>query len=125
MRQPNGYRIMTLNINCLVNSSSRIGLIDVLKRNQPHVLCLQEVNIPQVDLQDLVDPLKYSCSTNSIENSRGTAILRRKCLNIRGSTAVVVNRIAAVELEDYYIVNVNAHSGRAKRMERAELFAHN
>ena len=74
MRQPNGYRIMTLNINCLVNSSSRIGLIDVLKRNQPHVLCLQEVNIPQVELQDLVDPLKYTCFTNSIENGCGTAI---------------------------------------------------
>ncbi len=57
IRQPNGYRIMTFNINCLVNNSLRIALIDVLKRNQPHVLCLQEVNIPQIELQDLVDPL--------------------------------------------------------------------
>ena len=124
MRQPNGYRIMTLNINCLVNTNSRIGLVDVLRRNQPHVLCLQEVNIPQVELQDLVDPLKYNCFTNSVENGRGTAILWMKCLNVRDSTAVVVNRIAAIELEDYFIVNVYAHSGRAKRMERAELFAH-
>ncbi len=115
---------MTLNINCLVNNSSRIGLIDVLKRNQPHVLCLQEVNIPQVELQDLVDPLKYTCFTNSIENGRGTAILWRKCLNVCGSTAVVINRIAVIELEEYLFVNVYAPSGRAKRMERAELFAH-
>ena len=123
MRQPNGYRIMTLNINCLVNNSSRIGLIDVLKRNQPHVLCLQEVNIPQVELQDLVDPIKYKCFVNSSENGRGTAILWINSLNVHESTAVVVNRIAAIELENYVIVNVYAHSGRVKRRERAELFA--
>ncbi len=124
MIQPNGYRIMTLNINCLVNTSSRTGLIDVLVRNKPHVLCLQEVNIPQIELQDLIDSLNYKCFTNSSENGRGTAILWRNSINVLDSTAVVVNRIAAIELQDYFIVNVYAHSGRSKRKDRAELFSH-
>ena len=47
-RQPNGYKIMTLIINCIVNKSLRIGLIDMFKRNQLHVLCQEEVDIPQV-----------------------------------------------------------------------------
>ena len=107
-RQPNGYKIMTLIINCIVNKSLRIGLIDMFKRNQLHVLCQEEVDIPQV----------FGWSLNiyvlPTQNGHGTAYLWRKCLNVLESTAVVVNRVVAIELEDYFFVNVYALSGRAK-----------
>ena len=122
MRLPNGYRIMTLNINCLVNNNSRIGLLEVLKRSEPDVLCLQEVNIPENELQDLIDNLGYQCFSNSVENGRGTAILWKKSVEICGKKAVVVNRIISIELNEYLIINVYAPSGRALRMARGDLF---
>jgi exonuclease III len=124
MRLPDGYRIMSLNINCLINVNSRIGLLEFIKRNRPTVLCLQEVNIPQLELVDMIDPLNYDGFVNFTESERGTAVVWRKDLAVSGFKVVTENRILSVDYEKYTIVNVYGHSGRVKRNERAQLFSH-
>jgi exonuclease III len=99
MRLPDGYRIMSLNINCLINVNSRIGLLEFIKRNRPTVLCLQEVNIPQLELVDMIDPLNYDGFVNFTESERGTAVVWRKDLAVSGFKVVTENRILSVDYE--------------------------
>ena len=125
MRQLNGYRIWTLNINCLVNHSSKLGLLEFLRRNDPDFLFLQEVNLLQPELSEMIKPLRYSCYGNVTETGRGTAILWKESLVVTNLKIIVPDRIMSVDFGIYTFINVYGPSGRARRQERAELYSIN
>ena len=125
MRQLHGYRIWTLNINCLVNPSSKLGLLEFLRRNDPDLLCLQEVNLLQPELSDMIKPLRYNCYCNVTETGRGTAILWKETFIVTNQRTIVPDRLMSIDFGLYTLINVYGPSGRARRQDRADLYSTN
>ena len=61
-------KIMTANI-----ATSMLGLSDILKRDKPELLFLQEVNISTDNVNDIVSRLGYSveCNVDPLHPTRG------------------------------------------------------
>ena len=126
----NSLNINSLNINGLNNKDKQLMLIDFMKYNKTDILLVQEHNIRDINV--LSDELNNFChiSINPAICSRGgTAILINKKLpftvvNVEKSAD---SRILSMKIKLYsqflHLVNVYAHSGNKKTVEREELFS--
>ena len=123
---PNGtdIEIVSLNVNCLSRPASRIGLQDFLRTKKPDILCLQECNLQTAELLNIVRPVNYNCFSNAFsdENARGTAFIWKPFLEASEIRIIEEDRLMSVKFGGIVFINLYAHSGRGRRMERQRLF---
>ena len=121
----NTLTVITLNVNCLNNAASRVGLVDFLNRNKPDIIFLQECNMETEELQSIVRGPGYSCSSNVTPgdpNARGTAVLWQQGTEPEEFRTHQENRMMSCRLGNLRFVNLYAPSGRSRRMERRLFF---
>ena len=122
------FVICSLNINGLISKQDQI--INFMRYNKIDILLIQEHNIR--DITTLSNNLNEFChvSLNPAICSRGgTAILidRKLPFSILSVEKSADSRILSMKLKIYdqffHLVNVYAHSGNKKALEREELFS--
>ena len=123
MTLPNGKKIISLNVNCMSSQASQSGLRDLLRTQQPDLVFLQEINLPTIELEEIVEGLGFMAYTNVSDVGRGTGVVWRSNIPISNIRVVELDRIFAIDVDHLTIINVYGHSGRSKRMERRNLYA--
>ena len=122
-----GFVICSLNINGLINKQNQV--VDFMKYHNVGILLLQEHNIR--DMNKLSNDFNDFChvSLNPAICARGgTAILINRKLNftILSEEKSSDSRILSMKIKVYdqflHLVNIYAHSGNKKTVEREELF---
>ena len=104
---------------------SMLSIPDILKRDKPDLLFLQEINISSISVNDIVNRLGYSaeCNTDTLHPTLpGTAILWKTSLNIGQVHQLIERRAQSVKCAGETFLNVYAPSGSGNRRERWEFF---
>ena len=82
MTLPNGKKIISLNVNCMSSQASQSGLRDLLRTQQPDLVFLQEINLPTIELEEIVEGLGFMAYTNVSDVGRGTGVIWRSNIPI-------------------------------------------
>lgn len=101
-------KIGTLNIRGIATQRKHDFLWDFINQNRLDILCLQEVNVLQMEPEDL----EYGIITNvsiGVNEKRGTAIIFKKMLGLKATHKSPEGRIIRAEFENFTIVNVYAY----------------
>ena len=104
---------------------SMLSIPDILKRDKPDLLFLQEINISSESVNDIVNRLGYSaeCNIDTLHPTLpGTAILWKTSLNIGQVHQLIERRAQSVKCAGETFLNVYAPSGSGNRRERWEFF---
>ena len=104
---------------------SMLGLSDILKRDQPELLFLQEVNINTDTVNDIVSRLGYraECNIDPLHPTLpGTAIVWKNNLKVSEINQLVERRAQSVQFAGEHFINVYAPSGSGNRRNRWEFF---
>ena len=78
-------KIFSSNLNPCLDAKTRSGILDVLKRHQPDIWLMQEVNESREELPHLVQSSGYNSKCNILsdnENSRETAFVWKNTLDL-------------------------------------------
>jgi exonuclease III len=110
-------KIMTLNINGMTADTKYEMLTDTLRRNEIDIALLQEVTTNKLD-----DMPGYNTIYNIGTDRRGTAIMAKKCLEIKDVRRIPTGRGIAAQIGEIWIVNIYAPSGSARRREREHFY---
>ena len=113
-------KIMTANI-----ATSLLGLSDILKREKPELLFLQEINTCTDNVNDMVNTLGYraECNVDALHPTLpGTAIVWKNNLKVSELNLLIERRAQSVKCAGETFVNVYAPSGSGNRRERWEFF---
>ena len=116
----NTVKIMSANI-----AMSMLGLSDILKRDKPELLFLQEINISSQIVNDIVSRMGYSaeCNVDALQPTLpGTAIVWKSSLKVSEINQLIERRAQSVKCAGETFVNVYAPSGSGNRRERWEFF---
>jgi len=104
-------RFISWNVNG-IRSALKKGLLDFIAREQPDVLCLQEVRARPEQVAEVAWPTGYHCYWNPAQRAgySGTAIFTKKePLAVRPGIGVARHdtegRVLTLELADYFVVN--------------------
>ena len=123
------FVISTLNINGINNVNKQYQLIDFMKNNYIDILLLQEHNIRVHDaINKELDDFCHISINYAISSKGGTAILinRKVPFTIIREEKSADSRIISMRLKIYdqiiHIINVYAHSGNEKNVDRENLF---
>ena len=104
---------------------SLLAIPDILKRDKPDLLFLQEINVSSESVNDIVNRLGYSaeCNVDQLHPTLpGTAILWKTSLNIGQVHQLIERRAQSVKCAGETFLNVYAPSGSGNRRERWEFF---
>ena len=97
-------KIMSANI-----AMSMLGLSDILKRDKPELLFLQEVNISTDNVNDIVSRLGYvaDCNVDPLHPTLpGTAIVWKNNLKVSEINQLVERRAQSVNCAGEQFINV-------------------
>ena len=100
---------------------SMLSIPDLLKRDKPDLLFLQEIYSPSETVNDCVNKLGYSaeCNIDPLHPTLpGTAILWKTGLNIGLVHQLIERRAQSVICAEETYINVYAPSGTNNRRER-------
>ena len=104
---------------------SLLGLTDILKRDKPELLFLQEINISSQATNDIVSRFGYcaECNVDPLHPTLpGTAIVWKNNLKVSEVNNLIERRAQSVKCAGETFVNVYAPSGSNNRRERWEFF---
>ena len=104
---------------------SLLAVPEILKRDQPDLLFLQEINVSSESVNDTVGRLGYSaeCNVDPLHPTLpGTAILWKTGLNIGQINQLIERRAQSVTCAGETFINIYAPSGSSNRRERWEFF---
>ena len=123
------FNISTLNINGLNNVNKQAQLIEFMKHNFIDILMIQEHNIrDSVVISKELENFCYISMNNAICSKGGTAILvnRKLPFVILSEEKSADSRIISLKIKIHdkaiHLINVYAHSGNEKNVERENLF---
>ena len=114
------FKIISANI-----AMSIVSLPDILKRDVPDLLFLQEINISTDNVNNCVNKLGYSaeCNIDTLHPTLpGTAILWKSNLEVSEVNQLIERRAQSVKCAGEIFINVYAPSGSGNRRERWEFF---
>ena len=98
----------------IASSRSIVRITDILKRNSPDLLFLQEVTLTTDQIQTAVQGLQYKCESNVDEENPtfpGTAIIWKANLPAPEVTCLVTCNIQSIKIGQQAFYNVYAPSG--------------
>ena len=104
---------------------SMLAVSDILKRDQPDLLFLQEICISSESLNESVCKIGYSaeCNVDPLHPTLpGTAILWKTSLNVGQVNQLIERRAQSVKCAGETFINVYAPSGSSNRRDRWEFF---
>lgn len=123
------FNISTLNINGLNNVNKQAQVIEFMKHNFIDILMIQEHNIrDSVVISKELENFCYISMNNAICSKGGTAILvnRKLPFVILSEEKSADSRIISLKIKIHdkaiHLINVYAHSGNEKNVERENLF---
>ena len=122
------FVICSLNVNGLISKQSQV--IDFMTYNKIDILFIQEHNVRSLDkLSNELREFSFISLNPAICSRGGTAILidKKVPFTVLGEEKSADSRILSLKIKIYeqclQLVNVYAHSGNKKSMERDELFS--
>ena len=125
---PTKLKIFSSNLNTCRNIRTRTGILDYLQTHKPDIWLMQEVNISTEELNTLVDKFGYRANCNvqiENENSRGTAFVWSKSLELRNILTIEECRIQTATIGNLNLMNIYAPSGSENKFARREMFGQN
>ena len=108
--------VLSLNISGIQAAGSLAMLRSLLHREHVDIALLQEVSVPSFDF------FGYDEYVNVGAGRRGTAILYKENIPLKGFTALPCGRGISAQFGRYTIINVYAPSGSNNRQERNMFF---
>ena len=119
----NSFKTISQNIA----SSKKVERItEILKRQKPDIMLLQEVTLTTAQLQAAVLPFQYKCESNidtDNPNSPGTAAIWKMNLPVSQVTSLVTCNLQTVRIGAQAFFNIYAPSGSENRRQRVLLFS--
>ena len=106
-----GFKLVSRNIA----SSKRLErIIDIVKRENPDLLLLQEVTLTTSQLKAVLQPLNYNCESNIDSDNPscpGTAAIWKNNLPVTQVTILVKCQLQSVKVNQQTILSVYPPSG--------------
>ena len=114
------FKIVSANI-----AMSMLSIKDIIKRDKPEFLFLQEINIPSQRVSDSVTSLGYraECNVDALNPTLpGTAIVWKNTLKVSDVNQLIERRAQSIKCAGEVFINVYAPSGSSNRRERWNFF---
>ena len=102
-------KIISWNVNG-IRSVIKKGFIDFIKKENPDILCLQEIKAYPEQVDKILSNYEYYCNSAERKGYSGTAIFSKEKFPVKFGIGIKEHnnegRVITMELSNYYLVNV-------------------